>query len=171
MDSQTCIHTQYTQLHAFICMHFKYTEYAWIIYIYTYAPFGDSVFNWRSGLLSSIIAKFINLYCFAYFQPLLFSWTQGTEHKKAHCLFEKFIRQQHFSFSVLHFLGYFLGTTWCLNATIFSLEMTLYMHGFLLQHTYPPPLPHEQLEMNLVPCFDRCNFKRLISFFMNDAMY
>ena len=47
------------------------------------------------------------------------------EHKEAHSLLEKFIRQQQFLFSS-SFLGTFFGSLLRLNPTIFSLNTTLF---------------------------------------------
>ena len=43
-----------------------------------------------------------------------------TEHKEAHCLLEKFIREEGFSFSLLHFWVHFLGThyVWTLTFSV-----------------------------------------------------
>ena len=67
-------------------------------------------FQLGSGLLSSIPANFFcwfvlffKLLASSFYLFKLFFWT---EHKEAHCLLEKFIRQQHF-FSLLHFWGHF----------------------------------------------------------------
>ena len=57
-------------------------------------------FQWGSGWLSSILKKFIDLYCFSHFQPLLFS-----------CIRCSFVRTQFYqAITIFFFSSSFLGT-------------------------------------------------------------
>ena len=53
------------------------------------------------------------------------------EHKEAHCLLEKFIRQQQFSFSILHFWGHFLGAH-----NVWMLPFLVWIRPWMLYQTF-----------------------------------